>query len=183
MSFIPFTSEEYLKQFTPLNKNIDITEIIPHIESTELIYTREILGNDLYNDLKTKFIAQTLSNIEIELVTILKQHIAYRATCEALPFISTKIKNSGVVKLKGDNYDAASLNDIKFLLNSLENRAEYFETRAKEFICQYQKDFPLYKFSNTNLPNPIGDTTSFDCGIYLGDADDDLKRNRYYYGN
>lgn len=183
MTFIPFTSQEYLTDFTPLSKNIDVTEIFPHVESTELIYTREILGGDLYNDLKTKFIAQTLVDNEIELVNLLKQHIAYRSAAESLPFIATKIKNSGVVKLKGDNFDAASLKDIQYLQNTLETRAEYYETRVKEFICLYQSDFPLYKFSNTNLPNPSGDITGWDCGVYLGEGDDTIKMNRYYYGN
>ena len=60
MAFQSFVSESFLKEFTPLNVNIDITELTPHLQSTELVWTRELLGRPLYDDLKLNEIKDKL---------------------------------------------------------------------------------------------------------------------------
>jgi hypothetical protein len=166
MAFTSFVTQDYLKSFTPLNNNIDVADILPHLQISEEIWTRELLGNDLYQDLKTKFIDQTLSNIEIILVTLMKPLIAYRCAYEAIPFLSTKIRNSGVVKLSGDNYDAAALNEVKYLRDELANRSEYYATRISHYICENSADFPLYKFTDSNNPSPNNDM-DYDSDVFI----------------
>ena len=180
MAFQSFVTENYLKSFTPLNGNIDVSDILPHLQLSEEIWARELLGNDLYQDLKTKFIDQTLTTLEADLVTLLKPMISYRCAWEAIPFLSTKIRNSGVVKLSGDNYDAASLNEVKYLRDELANRSEYYATRVSKFLCDNGSDFPLYKWSNENNPSP-NTSSDWDSDIYIDNPVD--PKTRYYYGD
>jgi len=181
MAFVSFVSFDYLTKFTPLSKNIDVDDLTNHLESTELIWTREILGKLLYDDLKTKFINQTLSNDEITLVSLLKNHICYRTAEMAIPFLNVKIKNKGPVKLKGDFEEPAGLNDMKYLREELKNRAEYFEMEVKNYLCKYASLYPLYGGNNDLIP-PIS-TTSYDCDISF-DGDYDMNwRSKWTYGN
>jgi hypothetical protein len=182
-----WVTQQYLKTFTPLNNNVDASDIAPHVETAQLIYTRELLGKLLYDDLDVKFVAGTLSAIETELFDILRQHIAYRSTETAIPFLSIKIRNKGTVKLRDEYAEPASIEEMKYLRSELKNRAEFFEKRAQEFLCQYSTDFPLWTAGqDVNgkkqqiWPNP---NNPYDSDVYLEDKETwDLKRNRYYYG-
>jgi hypothetical protein len=180
-------SQQYLKTLTPINANVDITEVTGHIETSQLIYTREQLGKLLYDDLDSKITLGTLSAIETELVDIIKQAIAYRSAEIAIPFLGIKVRNKGVVRLNDEFATPASVEELKYLRNELSNRAQYFEKRVQDFLCEFSTDFPLWlksKDSNgnkqeiyPNMNNPMVDD------IYTEDKDNwDLKRNRYFYG-
>lgn len=178
-------NQSYLKTFTPINQNVDVTEVAPHIESAELIYTRELLGKLLYDDLTTKINAGTLSAIETELVDICKQALAYRSSEIAIPFLGIKIRNKGVVRLSDEFATPASVEDMKYLRHELKNRSEYFEERAKQLLCDYSNDFPLYTKSRVGdvKQNPYPQYgTSYDSDVYIDNNDYNIRRNRYYYG-
>ena len=179
-SFQSFVSEAYLKSFTPISQNIDVSEITPHLEITELIWTREILGKNLYDDLRTKFIAQTLSADEITLIALVKNHISYRAAAEAIPFLSTKIRNKGVMELNGDNEQPASLKKVQWLQDELKNKAEYFETRVIDYLCLHSGKFPLYNSADTES-GIITNTQAYDAGIAFDDFNY-LRTTKYLYG-
>ena len=106
-------NQQYIKTFTPLNANIDTSEIASHIETAQLIHTREILGKNLYEDLSTKIQNNTLSTPEDELVDILKQALAYRSAEIAIPFLSIKIRNKGTVRMRDDFAEPASVEEMK----------------------------------------------------------------------
>lgn len=174
-------NQQYIKTFTPLNANIDTSEIASHIETAQLIHTREILGKNLYEDLSTKIQNNTLSTYENELVDILKQALAYRSAEIAIPFLSIKIRNKGTVRMRDDFAEPASVEEMKYLRSELNKRADYFEDRAKDYLCQYMNEFPLYTQHNDNqiIPNY---NNPFNDEIYLDKDQWEQKRNRYWYG-
>lgn len=177
-------TQQYIKTFTPINQNVDSSDIAPHIETAQLINTREILGKNLYDDLEAKQIANTLTPIEEELVEIVKQALAYRSAEIAIPFLSIKIRNKGTVRMRDEFAEPASVEEMKYLRSALADRAEYFEKRAMAFLCQFSTDFPLYT-NDTTPHNQIypNHNNPFDSDIYLGgDNDIDLNRGRYLYG-
>jgi hypothetical protein len=180
MAFQSFVSESYIKTFTPILANVDISEVTPFLSEVELITTREILGRLLYDDVKAKFIAQTLNADEIELVDLLKRAISYRAIADAILFLSMKITAKGIQKLSGENSEAVSTSDMKMLKSELENKAEYFEERVVQYLCKNSNKFPLYGNAD-NVEGIISTSeTRYDSDIFLDDAP--LRVNRYLYG-
>jgi len=177
-------NQTYLKTFTPINMNVDISEVANHIESAELIYVRELLGKLLYDDLTTKINGSTLSSRESELVDLVKQMLAYRSSEIAIPFLGIKIRNKGVVRLNDEFASPASVEELKYLRSELKNRAEYFTERSSQFLCDYSSDFPLWHKTTVGgvKNNPYPTTTGFDSDIYIDDYDQ-IKRNRYFYGD
>jgi hypothetical protein len=147
----------------------------------ELIDVRELVGKPLYDDLKTKFINQTLDTNEIELVNLLKRGISYKSASQALPFLNTKITSKGVQKLRGDYSEAGSMEEMKYLRRELENKSEYFFERVVEYLCKNSKYFPLYNVSD-DVEGIISTSESrYDSDIYL-DEPGDLRLNKYLYG-
>lgn len=176
-------SQQYLKSFTPLNANIDVSEVVNHVESAQLIYTREILGKNLYDHMTNALITASFSAREQELYEIMQPAIAYRAAEIAVPFLSIKLRSKGAVRLRDEFAEPASLDDMKYIRHELKNRAEYFETRAKDFLCLYSPDFPLWLNSGSNPKQQIYPTLdmSYDSDVYLDDYWEP-KKMRYYYG-
>lgn len=187
MSFTPWINTSYLKSLTPINNNIDITEVSNHIETAQVVFTRELLGKLLYDDINNKNTSNTLASKDLELFDLCKPAIAYRASEIAIPFLGIKIRNKGVVRLNDEYATPASVEEIKYLRHELKNRAEYYEKQIQNFLFEYQVDFPLWLSSN----NPQGEKqliyptamTSYDSDIYYDNDDlNQVQRNRYYYG-
>lgn len=178
----PWITQTFLKAQTPISNNVDISEVTNHITTAQLVNTREVLGKNLYDDLNTKFKTNTLSTKESELFDILQYSIAYRASEIAIPFLGIKIRNKGVVRLNDEFAQPAQLNELKYLRNELADRAEYFEKRVKDFLCQYGTDFPLYMTGTDQQIYP-NFNQSYDSDVYIEDQRQwEIKRNRYYYG-
>ena len=129
-----FVSETYLKTITPVNNTVDATELSPWIEAAERQFGRELLGTDLYDDIKIKFDAQTLSASETALVLIIKKALAFRTLQISIPFLAIKIRNIGVVIQSTDYAQSALRNDISFLIKSTEDIAEAYERDAILYI-------------------------------------------------
>lgn len=186
MSYNPWINNFYLKSITPINNNIDITEVANHIETAQLLYTRELLGKLLYDDLNTKFVSGTFSSRENDLFELCKPGIAYRAAELAIPFLGIKVRNKGIVRLNDEYASPASIDDIKYLRHELKNRAEYFEQQIQNYLYEYSEDFDLWTASK----NPQGQEqliyptalTSWDSDIYYDNMDMNLRKRRYYYG-
>ncbi len=184
MSYNTFTSlvtENYLKGFTPISKNIDIEEVTPFLEEVELIDVRELVGRPLYDDIKTKYIDKTLNANEIELVNLLKRGISYKSAAQALPFLNTKITSKGVQKLRGDYSEAGSMEEMKYLRRELENKAEYFFERCVDYLCKNSQYFPLYNTADDIEGIISTSETRYDADIYI-DEPGDLRLNKYLYG-
>lgn len=180
-AFQSFVSEDYLKSTLPISKNLDISEVLPFLEDAELLNIREIIGKPLYDDIKSKYIAQTLSDDEIIMVSLIKKAITWRASEQSLPFLNVKIKAKGPVKMKGEWEEAASLSDVKYLREELRNKADYYEERLLEYICRNSSKFPLYSSSDTETNIIPQQETRFDSDIFFDD-DYELRSNRYIYG-
>lgn len=178
-AFQSFVTEKNLQDFTPININVEPKEVLPHLEYAEFNWLRGILGQNLFDDLKEKYVAQVLNSDEADLVQYCKSVVSYRALAEALPFLSIKIRNAGAVRLSGENFTASSTSDIKYLQDHLRQRSEYFEKRLSDYLCDKGNLFPLYKFSNDNNPNPNYSNGYTHLGIYLGKSFNAKKRSLY----
>ena len=45
-----FIDDQYLKDYTPLGKSVDINEIYPFVEEAQNVYIQDVLGTPLYLD-------------------------------------------------------------------------------------------------------------------------------------
>jgi hypothetical protein len=46
--------DQYLKDYSPLGKSIDVDEIYPFVANAQSVYTQDVLGTPLYKDILTK---------------------------------------------------------------------------------------------------------------------------------
>lgn len=133
-----------------------------YIERAELLYIRAWTGPELFDELKTKHLADSLSAHEKNLIKMINRALGNYALFEALPEMAVSITGQGI-RILSDNDGirqrmAAKAADITVLRSSVEGAAKKFSTDFKQYLDENaQQKFPTYFNSKTyqsqvNLP-------------------------------
>lgn len=163
-----FIDDDYLKTYTPLGKSIDVDEIFPFIQEAQDIYTQDVLGTPLYDDLVYKLYAGiTYSTIERALVDTCSKALAYWTIYMALPHLGIKIRNLGVVRPTSDYTQTSTMDELKYIREEMKNLGEFWNTRTVNFMCTNVKYFPLYNAATNDM---YPSNRQYDSDIYLEDG-------------
>ena len=111
---IYFITEAYIKLKTPITQNVDVNEITPFIATVSDMRIQPILGTYFYNDILTKYNAQTLSPDEEILVSYIQPVVAWRSAEDAVFGLSYQLKNKGLQTQFGDNSNSVSIQEVNF---------------------------------------------------------------------
>ena len=95
-----FVSETYLKTITPTAGNIDVAELLPHVQETQDNRVQALFGSKFYNELIDN--THVLTADEEALLLITRPYLAWYIVYDALPFIHFKIKPKGLVKMTNE---------------------------------------------------------------------------------
>lgn len=160
-----------------MGKTIDVEEIYPFVENAQDIYTQELLGSALYNDLCYKIYTNvTLSPEENELVDMCSKSLVYWTVYLALPHLYLRIRNSGVVKTQSGYTINTDLNELKYLKEEMSNLAEFWSQRTINYLCKNHSKFTLYNKSDDIQPTD----TQYDSDIYIGDVSESIREEIKY---
>ena len=160
MAFTYLISETYIKERTALDANVDQKIIKPLIRDAQEIYILPILGTDLYTKLTSDANANKQSGTPIAepYKTLLNTYIAkillYRVSVDIGDFISLKMRNNGVIRQGNERGSSASITEIQRLSDKFEKRAEFWEYRLQQWLCEKQDDLPEYTENNDDLDLP-----------------------------
>lgn len=179
-----FISETYLKDNSPLSRNIDMAELYPFAKTAEEVYIQEAIGTNLYDDLIAKIIANTLSANEIILCKKIRAALVWFTIYDALPFIHTKIRNIGTVKQNGENLETADRSDVSYLRKEVKNKADFYLRRLQGYLCENQDLFTEYCCSNWDCSKILPNTNvSASCDLSFDRTNEiDVKFLRRYFG-
>lgn len=141
---IYFTSENYLKQMGVITANVDATDFMPLVEFAARAFVQKQIGSYFFNDLLTKYNAQTLSADEITLVEYMQMAIAWRAVAHAGITLTYQLKNKGYQKQNGDNSESVELKEAQFMFNHYIQQAILFEAELKEYLSTNKDLYPNF---------------------------------------
>ena len=157
-------SEQRLKQWTGLDENVRTEEITPWIISAQDVYMQTALGTSFYNRLKEGVIANDLNANEQELLNdyiapCLMQYALYLM----MPTIKYKIVEKGIVSGTSEETQPTTLEELKYLRQSVLDLAEFYDQRLREYLRQaVSGTFPLYTSPTANDGmNPTRSTPYF----------------------
>ena len=167
MSEIYFISQEYLREHTFLNANVDTKDIAPFVPTAQDIHIQDILGSTFYNYILLAYSGQSLTLDEQNLVLQIKPALAYRAAEMALPFIHMQTRNKGIQYQQGEFSSNVGLDELVYLKNEVTNLAEFYETRLLRYLKLNKALFPLYLSQQTSAQDmqPDQNATAFDAGF------------------
>lgn len=145
MANVLLISENFLKENTGINTNIEFKDMRPTIIAAQDMQIQQAIGSPMYNELKNEITTSTLTAANETLLTdYIQPALMYWVLAEAPLVISYKFANKGIVSHDSDNASPASLNEINFLAQKYKTKAEWYTERITSFLCANHLDYPTY---------------------------------------
>jgi hypothetical protein len=134
-NIVKFISADYLKRNTIIELNVDDSKINPIILKVQRVYLQQVLGSSFYNHLQDAVVNSTLTTYEDDLIKdYVQPGVAEWCLYELLPFLNYKSTNKAISKESSEFSEAAALDEIKYLRNSVRDMAEFLMARVDKYL-------------------------------------------------
>jgi len=142
---ILFINDQYLKEFSTLDINVDPKLIISTIAIAQDKYIHPLLGTALYNELKGQVDSGTTTTINLTLIKeYIKPCLAQYSLFESVDFLLFRFSNKSIEKLKSDTSEPINLKELEYIKNKFLANAGWYGERVVNYLCQNQTLYPLY---------------------------------------
>ena len=138
-------NSEYLKSYSMFPKNYDLTDVENFIPVAEQIHILPILGVALYEELLEQVSENKLTDKNSTLLLEIYKVEGIAVLYESLPFVWAHVSQVGITKGKSDNSDSIENKDISYLNTHIKAQLDYAKSYLKNWLDEYQINFPLYK--------------------------------------
>lgn len=166
MTYSLFISEQKLKEFTPIDDNVEVDELRPFIIQAQDLKIQSLLGTDLYFHLMNAVNLDSLTNEETNLIKYYIQPLLANYTIYlAIPSMTYKIMNKAIMQLNSEESSPIGLDVVKYLRDSYKNNSDFYQNRLADYLCDYNEYFPLYTNPSMNGMHPMGSKNY--AGFYL----------------
>ena len=139
-----FVTENYLKNNTPITKNVDVNDVMPYVATQSDMRIQSILGTFFYEDILAKYNAQTLSGDEEDLVEKIQPVVAWFSAMDAVFGLTYQLKNKGVQTQFGDYSNSVSQSEVAFNMEHYEQKAHFYEKRLINWLLDNKALFPNF---------------------------------------
>lgn len=153
-------NKKYLKAYSPLPSNYDVTEVLNYVDIAERLWVVPVIGQDLYDEIAEQVSSNQVSEENATLLTTggLWQFLSYATVLQGLAFLWVNISSIGITLGKSDNADSVSMKDLTYVENGLRRTVEILKDQLLDWLDSHADSFPLY------VPRPCG------CGSTVGNC-------------
>jgi hypothetical protein len=167
MKNVLLISEQKLKYFSELDPNIDYEELIlPWIKVSQDTNLQEIIGTKflkaLYEGVRTNTLSQTYKDLINNYIADLLIHYTIY---NALPTISMRIKQAGVVRNNTETGTGIDNSDVRMLRQQHKDLGQFYSTRLVEHMCDNPELYPLWVNPGTEGMRPNKSKNSYSNGF------------------
>ena len=147
-------SENKLKAFTNINKNVDIDAIRAEIGIAQDIHLQPLLGSKFYDQLLGQ-ISVTGNTFNSDELTLVNEYIApfliQMAYFEMIPHLHYRTMNRGIVQGDMESAQSVDTETMKYLRNVQYQRANFYKMRLQDYLItgRGQNLFPAYNTYST----------------------------------
>lgn len=174
MANVLLVSENKIKAFTSLNKNVDIDAIRAEISIAQDIHLQTLLGTKFYNHLLDQVspTGNTFNADELILVNdYISPYLIQIAYYEIIPALHLRSMNVGVVKAGAvdGGRDGVDMETMKYLRGIQKQRADFYMMRLQDYLIigKGQNKFPDYNTQNTEDGMLPSKSEKYNSPIYL----------------
>jgi hypothetical protein len=162
---------------TPLGGNIDVDKFRFCIADAQVSKLEEILGETLYEKIKTDYTANTLSGLYAILYDkYIKPFLIHQSAVEYLLVGAYMVSNGGIFKNTPQNGTPVEKNEVDFLVQNQRSKAEMYQARLEKWLVRNNLPEYLVYLSNTIVP---ASRQSYG-GWYFGQSGNDNTPNKSY---
>jgi hypothetical protein len=166
-------SELKLKNFTNINKNVDMDVLKAEVQVAQDIDLQTILGTKFYNHLcsQVSSTGNTFNNDEKTLVdNYIQPFLIQQAYFQCIPHLMYRTMNRGIVEGIMENATSVDIETMKYLRTIQKQRADFYMTRLQDYLLigYGQNRFPDY-LTQSSIDGMIPDRSQkYNNGIFLG---------------
>lgn len=185
MANVIFISEQYIKDTSYIDENIDIKLLRNSILETQEVRIRSIVGTALYDELKTQITAGTRTALNITLLTdYIAPALKYWVLHDSALILTFKIMNKSIVKRTAENTETIQATDLDRLMDFFKNRAEYYSERITKYLLEESNSYPLYLDAGNGVDTEHPKLNNYTQGLFLGSGFEvpkniDISRSKY----
>jgi hypothetical protein len=165
-------SEVRLKNFTNINKNVDMDVLKAEIQIAQDIDLQTILGTKFYNHLLSQ-VSSTGNTFNAAETTLVNEYIqpflTQQAYFQCIPQLMYRTMNRGIVEGTMENAASVDIETMKYLRTIQKQRADFYMTRLQDYLLigRGQNQFPDY-VSQSTIDGMIPDRSQkYNNGIFL----------------
>ena len=168
-------SEVKLKNFTNINKNVDMDVLKAEVQVAQDIDLQTILGSKFYNELlsKVQSTGNTFNADELELVnSYIQPYLIQTAYFNAIPHLMYRTLNRGIQEGNNEFGQPVEIETMKYLRSLQKQRADFYSQRLLDYLLtgRGQNKFPSYNNSST-IDGMVPDRVQkYNNGIFLRDS-------------
>jgi hypothetical protein len=165
-------SENKLKAFTNLNKNIDMDFLKAEIQICQDIDLQTLLGTPFYNHLLScvTITGDTFNNNEKTLVdSYIQPYLLQQSYFQCIPHLWARSMNRGIVVGDMESAHSVDIETMKYLRTVQKQRADFYMTRLQDYLLigYGQNQFPQYN-QTSSIEGMIPDRSQkYNNSIYL----------------
>lgn len=173
-------SEAYIKKYGTIEDNVDpklISSTTIMVQDQQL---QQILGTDLYNEICTQVIANTLSSLNRTLlVDYIQDFLACAIMAEGCMIFLYRFSNKGPVTSNSENDFPISQEQVSVIENKWYKRSDFYSRRLKEFLLAHLNDYPLFIDGNTALDKMRPRSKGVHTGWVIGPSRRHISNGRH----
>lgn len=165
-------SEELLKLYSPLSKNVDVDKVYPYLHLAQQYYLEDVLGIALLDELKAQVESGEITEENKALILKCAPVLANYATYLAMRSLTYSVTEKSLVKEHSENSESISRNELGDYILSLKDTCEMHKEVLIKYLCRCSLTYPLWR--------PLEDC---DCQKYIpkdGSANVDRSFTVYF---
>lgn len=138
-------SEDMLKLYSPISKNVSIDKVYPFIQLAQDYYLEDILGLPLLEELQYQVANESLTEENKALLLKVAPVLANYATYLALRSLAYSVTEKGVTLEKSENSQPISEHELGEMILSLKNISEMHKEVLIKYLCRCALTYPLWR--------------------------------------
>lgn len=148
-----FITTDDLRRKSIIGGNVDADKFIQFIEVSQDIHIQNYLGTKLYDKISTLITSDTIddagnANYKTLLNTYITPMLIWFAQSDYYMFASYQVSNGGVFRHRSESSETPSMQEIKSLVDSSRDKAEFYVRRFLDYMDNNSNLFPEYNESN-----------------------------------
>ena len=148
-------SEQRLKDFTPINENVDVSELRFSIQMAQNIFVQESLGTNLFNhilDLIKTGDIELAGNIKYKelLNQFIQPMLTQYAFYLALDNFFVKFVNIGLQQYRSEQSNSIGQKEFAYMKENAKQQAEFLDNLLRRHLVFNNSDYPQYTLTTNN---------------------------------
>ena len=168
-------SEVKLKNFTNINKNVDMDVLKAEVQVAQDIDLQTILGSKFYHELLSKVTATGNTFTVDEKILVdeyIQPYLIQTAYFNAIPHLMYRTLNRGIQEGHNEFGQPVEIETMKYLRSLQKQRADFYSQRLLDYLLtgRGQNKFPSYNNAST-IDGMVPDRVQkYNNGIFLRDS-------------